>query len=151
MMDPEKVIQALRQHIRGDFCARDKSLCPYWRELDCVREMCIDALELLERLREPLEPRVMTLEEIWEYGDNEPIFLEYVLPTKTFPTNTVLKAAIFQPDSSDDGNGDGYMCVVSAWCASGFYNRKEYGKTWRCWTARPTDEQRKAVKWDAAD
>ena len=25
---------------------------------------------------------------------------------------------------------------------------KAYGKTWRCWTARPTDEQRKAVKWD---
>lgn len=25
---------------------------------------------------------------------------------------------------------------------------KAYGKTWRCWTARPTDEQRKAVKWE---
>lgn len=24
----------------------------------------------------------------------------------------------------------------------------EYGKTWRCWTSRPTDEQRKAVKWN---
>ena len=22
-----------------------------------------------------------------------------------------------------------------------------YGKTWRCWTAKPTDKQRKAVKW----
>lgn len=28
---------------------------------------------------------------------------------------------------------------------------KAYGKTWRCWTARPTDEQRKAVEWDAAN
>lgn len=25
---------------------------------------------------------------------------------------------------------------------------ENYGKTWRCWTAKPTDEQRKAVKWD---
>ena len=25
---------------------------------------------------------------------------------------------------------------------------KAYGKTWRCWTARPTDEQRQAVKWE---
>lgn len=25
---------------------------------------------------------------------------------------------------------------------------KAYGKTWRCWSARPTDEQRKAVKWE---
>lgn len=24
----------------------------------------------------------------------------------------------------------------------------EYLKTWRCWTSRPADEQRKAVKWD---
>ena len=23
-----------------------------------------------------------------------------------------------------------------------------YGVTWRCWTARPTEEQRKAVKWN---
>lgn len=27
----------------------------------------------------------------------------------------------------------------------------QYGRDWRCWTAKPTDEQRKAVKWDAAD
>jgi len=24
----------------------------------------------------------------------------------------------------------------------------EYGKRWRCWTSRPTDAQRKAVKWE---
>lgn len=23
-----------------------------------------------------------------------------------------------------------------------------YGKTWRCWPRKPTDEERKAVKWD---
>lgn len=27
----------------------------------------------------------------------------------------------------------------------------EYNKKWRCWSAKPTDEQRKVVKWDAAD
>lgn len=30
----------------------------------------------------------------------------------------------------------------------GHLNINNYGKTWRCWTAKPTDEQRKAVKWD---
>lgn len=25
---------------------------------------------------------------------------------------------------------------------------KAYGKTWRCWTARPTDEQRDATPWN---
>ena len=24
----------------------------------------------------------------------------------------------------------------------------EYGKSWRCWNKRPTDEQRQAVKWE---
>lgn len=30
------------------------------------------------------------------------------------------------------------------------YGRKtnEYGKTWRCWNKRPTNEQRKAVAWE---
>ena len=26
--------------------------------------------------------------------------------------------------------------------------RHTYNREWRCWTARPTDEQRKAVEWD---
>ena len=25
---------------------------------------------------------------------------------------------------------------------------EDYGKTWRCWTAEPTEEQRKAVAWE---
>ena len=29
-----------------------------------------------------------------------------------------------------------------------FMLAKEYGKTWRCWSSKPTDEQREAVKWD---
>ena len=24
----------------------------------------------------------------------------------------------------------------------------QYGKTWRCWTAKPTEEQRKAIPWE---
>ena len=34
---------------------------------------------------------------------------------------------------------DGYRSV---------FENDWYGKTWRCWSARPTDEQRRAVKWD---
>lgn len=26
--------------------------------------------------------------------------------------------------------------------------KNEYGKTWRCWTKKPTHEQMKAVKWE---
>jgi hypothetical protein len=28
------------------------------------------------------------------------------------------------------------------------YEYEDYGKKWRCWTQRPTDEQRKAVPWN---
>ena len=28
------------------------------------------------------------------------------------------------------------------------YGDEAYNKRWRCWTAKPTDEQREAVKWD---
>ena len=27
------------------------------------------------------------------------------------------------------------------------FNIKEYGKTWRCWTSYPTEEQQKAAPW----
>ena len=27
------------------------------------------------------------------------------------------------------------------------FDNENYGKTWRCWSARPTDEQREAVPW----
>lgn len=27
------------------------------------------------------------------------------------------------------------------------FDQNTYGKTWRCWSAKPTDEQREAVKW----
>ena len=29
-----------------------------------------------------------------------------------------------------------------------WYDLDDYGKTWRCWTSRPTDEQREAEPWE---
>lgn len=28
------------------------------------------------------------------------------------------------------------------------HSKKDYGKEWRCWTSRPTDEQREATPWE---
>ena len=28
------------------------------------------------------------------------------------------------------------------------YDIKDYGKTWRCWASRPTDEEREATAWE---
>jgi hypothetical protein len=80
------------------------------------------------------EPRVMTLGEIftaqktdtWYEIRNE----ETIHPLMLVETENSIKhqCAYFWPE---------FVAPI-----------KGYGKTWRCWTARPTDERRKAVKWE---
>ena len=41
-------------------------------------------------------------------------------------------------DKDFEKDGDEYRYFVET----------EYGKTWRCWSRKPTDEERKAAKWD---
>lgn len=86
-----------------------------------------DAIDLLKAQ----EPRVMTLEEIpdavfgWMemFGQIIPCVLEDV-----YADDTVGFANI------EDGHD--YMCA------------SDYGKTWRVWTSRPSDEQREATPWE---
>ena len=79
----------------------------------------------------------MTLDEIVKNGGEEPIYLEC-------PDLVGVMPVIYQPDDFEDG----YLGFSGSWRNSGYYHGMNYGKTWRCWTARPSDEQRKAVKWD---
>ena len=126
MNDREKVIKGLECCIirySDDYARCDE--CPY--ESACGKRLKQDALALLKAQ----EPRVMTVDEVRTWVstpriDREPIWVEIE-------------------------NG------VSAWIVSDEYwdmpidanlSSDLYGKTWRCWTARPTDEQREAVKWD---
>lgn len=44
-------------------------------------------------------------------------------------------------------------CVIVSMVKPGYNLRmlrtiKDYGKTWRCWAEKPTDEERKAVEWE---
>lgn len=113
--------------------------CPYGPySSDCVESLHRD----VERLLKAQEPQVMTLEEVLLLGDNDFVFIETRLAG-----NTKVKPAIYQPDNSSDDEGDGYCCIVSSWGSSGFYHRENYNQSWRCWTSRPTDEQREATPW----
>ena len=90
-----------------------------------------DALALLREQ----EPRVMTLEEVkafdWDYcyleeerldgKEYRAVCGDYALTCITWPCVTSMRIQ----------HGD-----------------EKYGKKWRCWTHKPTDEQREAVKWD---
>lgn len=94
------------------------------------------AMQLDDALREQ-EPRVMTLEEIRMH---EVYWAEQENVSRPWPIamHHIRNAGLLDGPVYQDYMGDNY-------------NTKEYGKAWRCWTARPTDEQRKAVKWDADD
>lgn len=87
-----------------------------------------DALALLKEQ----EPRVLTLEEALKAN---PVWFE---------THGLVSPAII-----DHGESKAGFCVIvfgeDNW---NDYPISQYNKTWRCWTSRPTDEQRKAVKWD---
>lgn len=115
--------------------------CPYACKDTCpeLDQMHKDALSLLKAQ----EPRVMTLEEV-----------EDALDTVVWVDRPLL-------DNSSDEYAliDAYSRKTQIvelrypFCDKDYRERADYatyGKTWRCWTSRPTDEQRKAVKWDGA-
>ena len=127
MTDREKVIRAM------ECCAVDAECdhCPYSPMNKFGNEGCYqmhaDALALLKAQ----EPRVMTLEEAL---GGEECWVEYL------------------------NGGCGYADCYLSYTAKGadIYRTMQhdfnvplanYGKTWRCWTSRPTAAQREAIAW----
>lgn len=94
----------------------------------CIAEIARDALSLLKAQ----EPKLLTIEEIT--GDGE---------------------CWFEGINGACGYADCYMCTGSKEVEVNRISMKpeyvswdDFKKKWRCWTSRPTDEQREAVKWD---
>lgn len=109
--------------------------CPYYGEygdgFGCETIMQRDALSLLKAQ----EPRVMTLEEI---KDGEPYWLS---TGKEFAVRPVICVC-----REDDARKP---YITFKWQFGTFsWEAENYGKTWFCWTSRPTDEQQEGVKWE---
>ena len=97
----------------------------------CMENLMSDALAAMKEQ----EARVMTLEEVkafnWEYcyleeerspgNEYRAVCGDYALTCITWP------------------------CVTSMRTQHGDEN---YGRKWRCWSAKPTNEQMKAAKWE---
>ena len=118
MPDRERVIKWLEICIKG--C--DDS-CPYKKECESnggFIEPMRDALALLKAQ----EPRVMTLEEYEAWIDTP--FTE--------------RNPVFHEERTKRG-------TITCWVNTVVCTLREYGKKDRCWTSRPTDEQREAVPW----
>lgn len=132
MIDRDKVISRLQivrtwaevgknyNGIQGEGCLRD------------VVDWIDDALVLLKEQ----EPRVLTYEEadaIAHQTEETAIYLER-------KSHKSLYAAIA-------GDTQGRVPNIS-WLGEKRNYPIEYGKTWRCWSAKPTDEQRRVVPWN---
>jgi len=124
MANLEKAIKGLECCILRDPDDHARcSQCPY--EGDCVNRLKMDALSLLKAQ----ELRVMTMHD-WEtsYVVKMPVWIEW----------------------SESARGECADCEkVDGWAVLNvdeFVDVISFGG--RCWTSRPTDEQRKAVKWD---
>lgn len=98
------------------------------------REAVEGALELLKAL----EPRVMTLEEVLSF--DSAIYMDEA-------QNTVCLKMLYCYEVGRGTYDHGYTFVDSDGDRI-YYPAKDFNKTWRCWTSRPTNEQRKAVKWE---
>lgn len=137
MAERETVIRGLKICVQ---CRSPKDCdgCPYEGErtyaVPCGHVLMADALALLKEQ----EPRVLTLEEI-RSGTMEVAWIEDADKAEVIP-------GIWFRLSNEGGDE-----AVDIHIRDGFVGARleVYGKLWRCWTSRPTDEQRKAVKWDA--
>ena len=129
MADREKVIYSIERctcHVPDTCrdCAYDAGH-PY---NECVELMLKDALALLKAQ----EPRVMTLKEI---VSAECVWIEYAT------SGNIIIALPWDIELTDDT----YNFIGMPNCFVEF--RSLYDQEWRCWTSRPTDEQRAVTPW----
>ena len=134
MSDREKVIKGLEMCISPYECSPDD--CPYYIRPNNESGLCWDRLmtDALALLKEQ-EPRVMKLEDVKAFGWDYCYLEEERLPGKEYRSVC----------------GDYALTCITWPCIASMriqHGDDSYGTKWRCWSAKPTDEQRQAVKWE---
>lgn len=123
MIEHNRVLDAFRNCITVPKC-KD---CP-WTECSTLDNGCVEiprdlALAVMRELTAQ-EPRVMTMDEYEAWIDTP--FTE--------------RNPVFHEERTKRG-------TVTSWVNTTVCTLREYGKNDRCWTSRPTDEQRQATPW----
>lgn len=139
----EKVIKGLTccdgAAVHLGHCQED---CPYLGESEradkCVEKLHSDSLSLLKAQ----EPRVMTLEEVKG--------MKRLTICAVEQRSKVIKNTFNAEYGGIVTLGNENFLDFGLYADTNRYRRTEagYGKTWRCWTSRPMDEQREAVEWE---
>lgn len=91
----------------------------------------------IRELETTRDPRVMTICEIQSFDGA--VYVDE-------PKNPVCLKMLYCYEVGQRTYGHGYTFVDSDGDKV-FYSAQGFGTKWRCWTSRPTDEQREAVKW----
>ena len=132
MPDREKVIKGLECYIGGFSGEENCKQCQYRPHIDgCKSGAIMDAIALLKAQ----ESRVMKLEEVTEDRPDVVWFDDrnYKLTYPAFVSN---------------GEVTGWVVSLSKGCLERHDHIDGYGKTWRCWTSRPSDEVRRVTPWN---
>lgn len=106
--------------------------------------MCHDVANRLEELLAAQEPHLMTIDELEALQEDEVIWVE-IKPVADFSciSTEIIRFVEKVQDPST-------WIELHTTDAAGLYmTRKTAEPNWRCWTSRPTEEQRRAAKWDA--
>ena len=138
MTDRERVIRGLKCCLSTDLNDCTPMRCSYFKFCGghgAPNEMLRDALTQLKAQ----EPRVMTLEEVKQHNNQDGcVWFEQ-------PTYNAVAAFVRKEDFVIE--------VISPYILGEPINHGEwlnnnYNITWRCWTSRPTDEQREKEPWN---
>lgn len=107
----------------------------YWTDGEKIpTEDLIEAFELAVKALDAQTPRVLTLEEVLSFGA---IYMDE-------PSNPTCLIMLYCYKVERDYR---YIFVDSDGDKIP-YPSKEFNKTWRCWSSRPTDEQRRETPWE---
>lgn len=107
---------------------------------NAIHKYAGDAIELLKER----EPRVLTLEEVMKHYSLPPVFVDDLNMQEDYMQDIQPLYFEFQPDRPWNAHWLNYDQVANI--REGIKAR--YGTIIRAWSAKPTDEQREAVKWD---
>ena len=121
----------------GDVCSFKEGA---YESGDCQENMIRAALELLREQ----EPRVLMLEDV--HRDHDRVLWIECDDSKTQSIGQYRGQVYWH-----DRRGGKWERFVTIGFANDYLYREseKYGKTWRCWTSRPTEEQRRKEAWDA--
>ena len=102
-------------------------------------------LDVIRYLLTAQQPRVLTLDEVMKHYSLPPVFVDDLGMQEDYLNDIQPLYFEFNPDRPWNAHWLNYDQVDNI--RAGI--KDAYGTVVRAWSARPTEEQRKAVKWDA--